>query len=563
MKNINRKGISLIILVIAIIVMIILATAVILSLSDSNVIDKAKKAADVHNSAAEKEKDMLKDSEIEMARYTRQKKASKWNGSVATGFSKGDGSAQNPYEISTAAELAYLASQVNSGNDFSGKVLKLTKDIDLQNHEWTPAGGMITYRYDMELGVTNGIKAFNGQLDGNGKIIYNMTIDQKEKTAIGFIGYLGKEGVVKDITIVGGAVHGQYSVGGIVGLSQGTIEDCRNYLPITAYDNVNYLAGEVSENYYLTGECAGGIVGKASGIVRNCVNNGDITCKNAAGKTGGGKCAGGIVGFEFYTYDLEIINCRNYGKVVTQYQQAGGIIAGFGDMGKKLLIEDCENYGEIVCQPDKITAKRVCAGGIVGYISTSTKDGWAIDVEIINCTNEGTVIATDSMAGGIVGGMQDGNITKCINKGIVKSNSAASRGITGGIVGSEQGGTIKYCYNLGELYTGNYSDDSFEIIGGVVGSLSNGSVEYCYSSCKFNNGEIVGGVVGFWNTTNSPEVKNCYYTDETVNGIGSKADEVDSTAVQDEVGITEKIDYMDTFESYKEWLENKFKKIKI
>lgn len=553
MKFRNKNGISLIVLVITIIVMIILATAVIISLSDSNIIEKTKTAADVHNSAAEKEKDMLKDSEIEMAMYTRQKKASKWNGSIATGFSKGDGTAEKPYEISTGAELAYLASQVNSGNDFSGKVIKLTKDINLQNQNWTPVGGMISYRYDMELGITTGIKAFNGELDGNGKIIYNMTVNQKEKTAIGFIGYLGKEGKVKDITIVGGKVDGQYSVGGIVGLSQGTIEDCRNYLPITAYD----------DGYYLTGECAGGIVGKASGIVKNCVNNGNITCKNAVGKTGAGKNAGGIVGFEFYTYDLEIINCRNYGKVLTQYQQAGGIISGFGDMGKKLVIKDCDNYGEIVCEPDKITKNIVCAGGIIGYISTATKDGWAIDVEITNCTNEGNVIATDSKAGGIVGAMKDGNITKCVNKGYIKSNSIHSSGITGGIVGDQEGGTIQYCYNIGKLSSGNYSDDSSEVLGGVIGLLTKGNVEYCYSSSQFENGETIGAVVGIWKTTNSADVKNCYYTNDIIKGVGSKEGESGSTTVQDEAGVTEKIDYIDNFESFKGWLSNKFTKLKI
>ena len=42
--KINKKGISLIVLVITIIVMIILATAIILSLDSSNIVDKAKEA---------------------------------------------------------------------------------------------------------------------------------------------------------------------------------------------------------------------------------------------------------------------------------------------------------------------------------------------------------------------------------------------------------------------------------------------------------------------------------------------------------------------------------------
>ena len=43
--------------------------------------------------------------------------------------SKGDGSADKPYKISTAAELAWFRDQVNSGNYTISATL--TKDIDL------------------------------------------------------------------------------------------------------------------------------------------------------------------------------------------------------------------------------------------------------------------------------------------------------------------------------------------------------------------------------------------------------------------------------------------------
>ena len=39
-----------------------------------------------------------------------------WDGSIATAFAGGDGSANNPYQISNGAELAYLAQEVNAGN---------------------------------------------------------------------------------------------------------------------------------------------------------------------------------------------------------------------------------------------------------------------------------------------------------------------------------------------------------------------------------------------------------------------------------------------------------------
>lgn len=58
-----------------------------------------------------------------------------WDGeSVATGFFAGLGTSTNPYEIRTAAQLKYFEQQVNDGNTFSGKTIRLMNDIDLGNN---------------------------------------------------------------------------------------------------------------------------------------------------------------------------------------------------------------------------------------------------------------------------------------------------------------------------------------------------------------------------------------------------------------------------------------------
>ena len=54
-----------------------------------------------------------------------------WDGSVATAFAGGTGAAEDPYQISSGAELAYLASAVNSGESYGDKYFVLTKEIDL------------------------------------------------------------------------------------------------------------------------------------------------------------------------------------------------------------------------------------------------------------------------------------------------------------------------------------------------------------------------------------------------------------------------------------------------
>ena len=184
---------------------------------------------------------------------------------------------------------------------------------------------------------------------------------------------------------------------------------------------------------------------------------------------------------------------------------------------------------------------------------------------IENCINEGEVIAGCQQAGGITGAIADGLVTGCINKGNVKSCSIGGKGVTGGIVGwqgdnNKKGGKVEKCYNTGKISSGNYNDATQEATGGIIGLLSDeGIVEYCYSSCEFENEEAVGEIVGQWNTSSTASVNNCYYTNDTIKGIGSKGtDNTKITAQDDESGITEKVDTISSFDNFKKWLTNKF-----
>lgn len=85
-----------------------------------------------------------------------------WDGSVAAFFAKGNGSSEKPYEISTGAELAYLAAQVNAGNPYENTHFVLKNDIDLNSLEWTPIG--------------NGINSFSGTFDGGEHTLKNLSI---------------------------------------------------------------------------------------------------------------------------------------------------------------------------------------------------------------------------------------------------------------------------------------------------------------------------------------------------------------------------------------------------
>lgn len=51
-------------------------------------------------------------------------------------FAAGDGTQGNPFQIETAAQLAYFAKTVNEGEAYLHKYIVLTADIDLANKEW-------------------------------------------------------------------------------------------------------------------------------------------------------------------------------------------------------------------------------------------------------------------------------------------------------------------------------------------------------------------------------------------------------------------------------------------
>ncbi len=63
----------------------------------------------------------------------------------AASFSGGDGSSGNPYRISTAADLAAIAQQVNNSGiaHYDGVYFKLYNDINLGGMEWEPIEKMI------------------------------------------------------------------------------------------------------------------------------------------------------------------------------------------------------------------------------------------------------------------------------------------------------------------------------------------------------------------------------------------------------------------------------------
>ena len=209
----------------------------------------------------------------------------------------------NTIEIGTLAELLAFAKDVNvNGNNYSGKTVVLTADINLGNMEWTPVGQA----------VGNGVATyFQGRFDGKGHTISNLTItnnayDQGEHYAAGFFGFVdaGDANIV-NLTIDGANVNGHHWTGVIAGYLTGNISGCtvKNATVncthangdacgdkagvIVGYVNNGTVTGNTVEDCTVTaGRDAGQVAGcaKAEAVHDNTISN--VTVSAAGGCTG-------------------------------------------------------------------------------------------------------------------------------------------------------------------------------------------------------------------------------------------------------------------------------------
>lgn len=192
------------------------------------------------------------------------------------------------YTVTTAEGLKNIAELVNGGKTDIN--ITLDKNIDLTGKEWTPIGN-----YEQQ---------YTGTFDGGNHIITGLTVNQSGTDHVGLFGTVGKGGMVKDVRLenvnISVSDKGSY-LGGIVGESGGTIENCSVSGSISGSDQIGGIAGG---------------------------NIGTITACTATGSVSGGQMVGGIVGEN--SKNGAIIACTATGSVLGKDHYAGGI-AGYND----------------------------------------------------------------------------------------------------------------------------------------------------------------------------------------------------------------------------------------
>ena len=334
-----------------------------------------------------------------------------WDGSTAAAFAGGTGTAEDPYQLANGAQLAYLASSVNSGETYTGKNFVLTANIDLNGLPWTPIANSFS---DALLGGSN-YRIFAGNFDGNGYTISKVSIGSEttpfESDVFGLFG--ATEGKISNlnldtVSICGiakiasiGAVVG--FAGGLVGYSGGSIENC----------HVTGLTMDMSapSNVYAAAYWVGGLVGALDGtqLINECSVSGSITEKAGKGSIGG--LIGELGKAAKITYSRSNVTVN-----VKADSRGGADVGGFigkgnGKTDAETVIRNCYATGNVT--------GGAYTGGFAGGL-------WGLNIK--NCYASGNVSQAAAAMASFVGtdasdSAYYGSITNCFTTGSVTGSS--------------------------------------------------------------------------------------------------------------------------------------------
>jgi len=164
------------------------------------------------------------------------------------------------YTVTSADGLMNIAELVNGGK--SDINITLDTDIDLTGKDWTPIG-------------TDYDNSYKGTFDGGGHTITGLTFTTNDEYA-GLFGWLNRAGTVKNVVMEGVQITSNQiyggSIGGVVGYSWGTIENCS-------------VSGSVSGTVYVGGVVGVQIGGSITGCSSSATVKGTVDVGGVAGQT--------------------------------------------------------------------------------------------------------------------------------------------------------------------------------------------------------------------------------------------------------------------------------------
>ena len=239
------------------------------------------------------------------------------------------------YTVYNADGLMNVAELVNGGKTDIN--ITLDTDIDLTGKDWTPIG-------------TDYDNSYKGTFDGGGHTITGLTFTTNDEYA-GLFGWLNRAGTVKNVVMEGVQITSNQiyggSIGGVVGYSWGTIENCS-------------VSGSVSGTVYVGGVVGAQIGGSITGCSSSATVKGTVDVGGVAGQTNS---------------SATLTACYATGNVIIEINPkkniAGGSLVGM-NAGSSLLA--CYATGNVTSTGS--STGKVHIGGFLGNNYTTVTAGY-------------------------------------------------------------------------------------------------------------------------------------------------------------------------------------------
>ncbi|MBE6640745.1 MAG: hypothetical protein E7619_04085 [Ruminococcaceae bacterium] len=261
--------------------------------------------------------------------------------------------------IASAADLLYLAQEVNNGNSFKNETFVLTSDIDLGGRTWTPIG--------------HPSHSFSALFDGNDHTVSNFVVDVEEYA--GLFGDARNGGDIKNLTVKNAVISAHDRAGAVIGAGYTTLENCH------AVDCVITVTPKLLANgNYDGGAKAGGVMGQ----VWEGAGNGLTNCTATNVTVIGYRDIGAVLGMAHN--NNVVTDCKAYDSDVSYMYLGAGQVYGDGTPN--------ENIGEVV---GRVQSSATVTGSVSSNVKTNGAYVYGLKL-VPNGAGSGTIIVDSKEA---------------------------------------------------------------------------------------------------------------------------------------------------------------------
>jgi hypothetical protein len=256
-----------------------------------------------------------------------------------------------------------------------------------------------------------------GDFDAGNHTVFNLNVGFDFLSHVGLFGYLADGASITSLGVESASIDGADYVGGVIGLSKGTVSNCHAGGSVTGKLYIGGLAGDnyhgtvsnssstanvISSGPYGDGSCAGSLLGgNDEGAVSDCYSTGSVTGEDNVGGLVGWNIAGtvsnshstgsmtgdyhvgGLIGTNGYSGTVS--NSYSTGSVYGSMYSVGGLI---GDNGG--AVSNSYSTGSVTGDTD--------VGGLVGSNTGFVTDSfWDVETSGQPTSDGGTGKTTAEM----------------------------------------------------------------------------------------------------------------------------------------------------------------------